>query len=57
MLQPQTIAPQGPSFSPLVVGYWRSLARGMTAQQLAPFIEHNLSLGLGTADHAAISGL
>lgn len=56
MLQPQTIAPQGPSFSPLIVGYWRLLEWGMTPQQLVAFIEHHLSLGISTVDHADIYG-
>ncbi|ORM67413.1 aldo/keto reductase [Pantoea rwandensis] len=56
MLQPQTIAPQGPSFSPLIVGYWRLLEWGMTPQQLVVFIEHHLSLGISTVDHADIYG-
>lgn len=56
MLQPQTIAPQGPSFSPLIVGYWRLLEWGMTQQQLVAFIEHHLSLGISTVDHADIYG-
>ncbi|MGK3127871.1 aldo/keto reductase family oxidoreductase [Pantoea sp. C8B4] len=56
MLQPQTIAPQGPQFSPLIVGYWRLLEWGMTPQQLVAFIEHHLSLGITTVDHADIYG-
>ncbi|MBK0127381.1 aldo/keto reductase family oxidoreductase [Pantoea sp. S61] len=56
MLQPQTIAPQGPQFSPLIIGYWRLLEWGMTPQQLVAFIEHHLSLGITTVDHADIYG-
>lgn len=56
MLQPQAISPQGPAFSPLVVGYWRLMEWGMTPQQLVSFIEYHLSLGLTTVDHADIYG-
>lgn len=56
MLQQQTIAPQGPLFSPLIVGYWRLLEWGMTPQQVVGFIEHHLSLGITTVDHADIYG-
>lgn len=56
MLQPQAIAPQGPSFSPLIAGYWRLMEWGMTPQQVLQFIEHHLSLGITTVDHADIYG-
>lgn len=56
MLQPQAIAPQGPSFSPLIAGYWRLMEWGMTPQQVVQFIEHHLSLGITTVDHADIYG-
>lgn len=56
MLQPQQIAPQGPTFSPLIMGYWRLMEWGMTAQQCVQFIEHHLSLGITTVDHADIYG-
>jgi len=56
MLQPQAIAPQGPDFSPLIMGYWRLMEWGMTPQQLVGFIEHHLSLGISTVDHADIYG-
>lgn len=56
MLQPQQIAPQGPTFSPLIMGYWRLMEWGMTPQQCVKFIEHHLSLGVTTVDHADIYG-
>ncbi|MFC7777568.1 aldo/keto reductase family oxidoreductase [Pantoea sp. GCM10028869] len=56
MLQAQAIAPQGPSFSPLIAGYWRLIEWGMTPQQVVQFIEHHLALGITTVDHADIYG-
>ncbi|MEZ3498812.1 aldo/keto reductase family oxidoreductase [Pantoea sp. KPR_PJ] len=56
MLQPQTVAPQGPAFSPLIMGYWRLMEWNMTPQQCVSFIEHHLSLGITTVDHADIYG-
>lgn len=56
MLQPQQIAPQGPLFSPLIMGYWRLMEWGMTPQQCVQFIEHHLTLGITTVDHADIYG-
>jgi len=56
MLQPQAIAPQGPSFSPLIMGYWRLMEWGMNPQQLVQFIEQHLALGISTVDHADIYG-
>jgi len=56
MLQPQPISPQGPAFSPLIMGYWRLMAWEMTPQQRVSFIEHHLSLGITTVDHADIYG-
>ncbi|MBP2197535.1 aldo/keto reductase [Pantoea cypripedii] len=56
MLQPQQIAPQGPKFSPLIMGYWRLMEWGMTPQQCVEFIEHHLALGITTVDHADIYG-
>ncbi|QKJ87056.1 Oxidoreductase [Paramixta manurensis] len=50
------IAPQGPEFSRLVMGYWRLMEWGMTPQQLVGFIEQHLELGITTADHADIYG-
>lgn len=56
MLQPQAIAPQGPSFSPLIAGYLRLMEWGMTSQQVVQFIEHHLALDITTVDHADIYG-
>ncbi|MDU5838834.1 MAG: aldo/keto reductase, partial [Pantoea sp.] len=56
MLQAQQISPQGPAFSPLIMGYWRLMEWGMTPQQRVSFIEHHLSLGITTVDHADIYG-
>ncbi|MTD26069.1 aldo/keto reductase [Erwinia sorbitola] len=50
------IAPQGPLFSPLVMGYWRLMEWGMTSQQLVEFIEQHLESGISTVDHADIYG-
>lgn len=56
MLQPVQIAPQGPVFSPLVMGYWRLMEWQMSPQQLNTFIEQHLELGITTVDHADIYG-
>lgn len=56
MLQRVQIAPQGPLFSPLVMGYWRLMEWGMTSQQLVEFIEQHLEWGISTVDHADIYG-
>ena len=50
------IAPQGPEFSRLVMGYWRLMEWQMSAQQLVTFIEQHLALGITTVDHADIYG-
>lgn len=56
MQQPQPIAPQGPIFSDLVMGYWRLMEWAMTPEQLLAFIEYHLELGITTVDHADIYG-
>lgn len=56
MVQRIKIAPQGPEFSRLVMGYWRLMEWGMSASQLARFIEEHLDLGITTVDHADIYG-
>lgn len=56
MLEPQLIAPHGPTFSPLIMGYWRLMEWDMTPQQRVAFIEHHLALGITTVDHADIYG-
>lgn len=50
------IAPQGPEFSRLVMGYWRLMEWQMSAQQLVAFMEQHLELGITTVDHADIYG-
>ena len=56
MVQRIKIAPQGPEFSRLVMGYWRLMEWGMTSNQLARFIEEHMELGITTVDHADIYG-
>ncbi|ROR15341.1 aldo/keto reductase family oxidoreductase [Erwinia sp. JUb26] len=56
MLQPVQIAPQGPEFSQMVMGYWRLMEWQMSPQQLNGFIEQHLELGITTVDHADIYG-
>ncbi|MFS2223095.1 aldo/keto reductase [Pantoea sp. B65] len=56
MLQRLQIAPQGPEFSRLVMGYWRLMEWGMSPQQRVTFIEQHLESGITTTDHADIYG-
>ena len=56
MVQRITLAPQGPEFSRVVMGYWRLMDWNMSAQQLVSFIEEHLDLGVTTVDHADIYG-
>lgn len=56
MLQRVQIAPQGPDFSRMVMGYWRLMEWEMTSQQLVSFIEQHLECGITTVDHADIYG-
>ncbi len=56
MLQRVQIAPQGPDFSRMVMGYWRLMEWEMTPQQLVSFIEQHLECGITTVDHADIYG-
>lgn len=56
MVQRIKIAPQGPEFSRLVMGYWRLMDWGMTTSQLSRFIEEHVDLGITTIDHADIYG-
>ncbi|PRD13210.1 aldo/keto reductase [Pantoea coffeiphila] len=56
MLQAVQIAPQGPEFSPMVMGYWRLMEWQMSPQQLTGFIEQHVELGITTVDHADIYG-
>lgn len=50
------IHPQGPIFSRFVMGYWRLRQWNMSLDQLLAFIDHHLSLGITTVDHADIYG-
>jgi len=56
MLQRLQIAPQGPEFSRMVMGYWRLMEWQMSPQQLNTFIEQHLESGITTVDHADIYG-
>lgn len=56
MLQRHPIAPQGPEFSSLIMGYWRLMEWQMNAHQLLGFIEQHVDLGISTVDHADIYG-
>ncbi|WP_437889148.1 aldo/keto reductase [Phytobacter sp. V91] len=56
MVQRITLAPQGPTFSRFVMGYWRLMDWNMSPRQLASFIEEHLDLGVTTVDHADIYG-
>ncbi|WP_312383203.1 aldo/keto reductase [Atlantibacter subterraneus] len=56
MVQRITLAPQGPEFSRLVMGYWRLMDWNMSARELVSFIEQHLDLGITTVDHADIYG-
>ncbi|MEH4693140.1 aldo/keto reductase family oxidoreductase [Atlantibacter hermannii] len=56
MVQRITLAPQGPEFSRLVMGYWRLMDWNMSARERVSFIEAHLDLGITTVDHADIYG-
>lgn len=56
MVQRITLAPQGPTFSRFVMGYWRLMDWNMSPRQLVSFIEEHLDLGVTTVDHADIYG-
>ena len=56
MVQRITLAPQGPEFSRLVMGYWRLMDWNMSARELVSFIEEHLDMGITTVDHADIYG-
>ncbi|EMK5830346.1 aldo/keto reductase family oxidoreductase [Citrobacter sedlakii] len=56
MVQRTTIAPQGPTFSRFVMGYWRLMDWNMSPQERVSFIEQHLELGITTVDHADIYG-
>jgi predicted oxidoreductase len=50
------IAPQGPTFSRIVLGLWRMSDWAMSAQQRLTFLEQALELGISTIDQADIYG-
>lgn len=50
------IAPQGPQFSELVQGYWRTAEWGMSPQERLTFLKQHIELGITTVDHADIYG-
>ncbi|XRY10318.1 aldo/keto reductase [Franconibacter pulveris 601] len=56
MVQRITLAPQGPEFSRLVMGYWRLMEWKFSARELVSFIEAHLDSGITTVDHADIYG-
>ncbi|XES82454.1 aldo/keto reductase family oxidoreductase [Franconibacter pulveris] len=56
MVQRITLAPQGPEFSRLVMGYWRLIEWKFSARELVSFIEAHLDAGITTVDHADIYG-
>ncbi|ELZ8933752.1 aldo/keto reductase family oxidoreductase [Cronobacter dublinensis] len=56
MVERILIAPQGPTFSRLVMGYWRLMEWNYAARDLVGFIEQHLELGITTVDHADIYG-
>ncbi|RBP52757.1 aldo/keto reductase [Arenicella xantha] len=50
------MSPSGPSFSELVLGYWRMGDWERTDQQHLGFLEQHLELGITTVDHAHVYG-
>lgn len=48
------MAPQGPQFSQLVQGYWRSGMWNMDSQARLSFLKEHVEMGITTVDHAAI---
>ncbi|WP_105623651.1 aldo/keto reductase [Cronobacter malonaticus] len=56
MVERILMVPQGPTFSRLVMGYWRLMEWNYSARELVGFIEQHLELGITTVDHADIYG-
>ncbi|NDJ57351.1 aldo/keto reductase family oxidoreductase [Enterobacteriaceae bacterium 4M9] len=56
MVERIVMAPQGPEFSRMIMGYWRLMEWDMTPQALLAFIEQHLDAGITTVDHADIYG-
>lgn len=53
---PRAIAPDGPTFSPIVAGAWRMADWNFSVAARQRWIEHCLELGITTFDHADIYG-
>ncbi len=56
MLEPVSMAKNGPLFSSFIQGYWRLTAWGMSVQERLTFLKQHLDLGITTIDHADIYG-
>lgn len=56
MVERIVMAPQGPEFSRMIMGYWRLMEWNMSPQALLAFIEQHLDAGITTVDHADIYG-
>lgn len=56
MVERVKIAPQGPEFSRLVMGYWRLMEWQKSPAELQAFVEQHLDYGITTVDHADIYG-
>ncbi len=48
------MAPEGPTFSNLIQGYWRLESWEMNAQERLSFLKTHVEMGITTVDHAAI---
>ncbi len=55
-MQRQLMAPQGPTFSRVVMGFWRLHTWGKSSAELVEFLEQCLDLGVTTMDHAYLYG-
>ena len=55
-MQRQQMAPLGPTFSRIVMGFWRLHTWDKSPQQLVDFLEQCLDLGVTTMDHAYLYG-
>jgi predicted oxidoreductase len=55
-MQRQQMAPNGPEFSKIVMGFWRLHTWGKSPSELASFIEQCLEMGVTTMDHASLYG-
>ncbi|MGL5976809.1 MAG: aldo/keto reductase, partial [Aeromonas sobria] len=48
--------PQGPTFSRLIMGYWRLMEWQLAPAALLDLMKYHLDLGVTTIDHADIYG-